>query len=338
MLIDVMASPRGQARRALRRGLCGPVVVAASLVPSAICARGQTDQTLLLKPWDGPGPVELEAAFRWTPDSAPRGSSGNSSASEYASKGRVRLDDQHELNPALGYDTFGLSLHDSLGRVPSSLTDSSVAFATPITKIDEWFVGVGAGFGYAGDRGLANSESWYGKGSVTAGRKFEGGGALAVWIEYDGNHALFPDVPVPGIAYADSLSDSIDYVLGLPDSSISWRPNDTLELSAEWAVPFTIDASIEQKIGGGFSIVASFLDRTHQFHAERLRNIDRLMFTERRVEIGLFWKPDARVKVGASVGYAFDRSIDSGFDDRDTDHVLGLPDRPMFSVEATIAF
>lgn len=111
----------------------------------------------------------------------------------------------------LGYDTFGLSLHDEKGRVPSSLTDSSIGFATPITKVEEWFVGIGAGVGYAGDRGLGNSDSWYGKGAVTVGREFADGSALAIWVEYDGNRVLFPDMPLPGIAYADKLGESFEY-------------------------------------------------------------------------------------------------------------------------------
>jgi len=68
--------------------------------------------------------------------------------------------------------------------VPLNLTDSSVAFATPITKTDDWFMAVGASFGYASDRGLANSDSWYEKGSVTAGRSphavVSQGGALSL--------------------------------------------------------------------------------------------------------------------------------------------------------------
>lgn len=85
-------------------------------------------------------------------------------------------------------------------------------------------------------------------------------------------------------------------MLGFPDSFFSWRATETLEISIEWAVPFTIDASIEQQLGNGFSIVGSFVDQTHQFRAERLRDIDRLIFNERRVEIGLHWSPDPRVR------------------------------------------
>lgn len=314
------------------------VLVVAAVSFGAISARAQTDQSLLLNPWNGPGSTEVQAAFRWTPDSVPRGSAGNSSLAEYASRGRVRLDDSHELNPVLGFDAFGLSLRDRSGRVPSGLTDSSIAFASPITEIDDWFVGMGAGAGYAGDRGLANSDAWYGKGAVTVGREFADGSALAIWVEYDGNRVLFPDVPLPGIAYADKIDESFEYVLGFPDSYFAWRPTETLEISIEWALPFTIDASIEQELGHGFSIVGSFVDQTHQFHAGRLRGIDRLMFNERRLEIGLYWSPDPRVRIGAIVGYAFDRDFSVGFDDRNADHLVGLPDRPVFSVQATIGF
>lgn len=315
---------------------CAAAALAATLVPSAALA--QTDESLLLKPFESNQVLEAGASAIWIPRSTPGGSIGGSGMVETFSTGRFRLSTEHELNPSLGYDFSRIQVRDRQGRIPNALSDESLALATPLGQIGDWFVAVGAGAGYAGDEAFGNPSAWYAKGQFTVGRELGPDEALVFWLDYDGNRTLFPDIPLPSFGYSRKLGEQADLLIGFPTSDITWRPNDRLKIDLSWEAPVTFGAEVELKLSDSWALEATYADDERAFHITGSRDVDRLFYKEQRIEAGVQWSPIPNVKVLGAGGLAFGRSFSSGFDDRDQDRIAQVPDRPFVRAQVEIAF
>jgi hypothetical protein len=312
-------------------------MAAALLSSTAIssAALGQTDESLLLKPWKDDQRIEASMSFLWSPHGAP-GSSG--ALTEESGSGRFRLSVEHELNPTLGLDFYRLETNDVTGRTPGVLTDQSIALASPVGRLGDWFVAARAGIGYAGEGAYEDGNAWYAKGSLTVGRDLPGGAGLVLWLDYDGNRALFPDVPLPHVEYSKDFGDDLSILIGLPDCSIEWHPTRNVAVSASWTAPLTFEASANLNLGNGVSIFASYRDDTKAFHAPSLRDNQRLFYDFHRVETGVRYEPVPSASFSATVGYGFQQSFKTGFDERDLSHLSSIPDGPFLSVGIRISF
>jgi hypothetical protein len=300
-------------------------------------ARAQTDESLLVGSAQDATPLHLEGAALVYPV---MGASERSQKPfwELSSEGRVRLDDSHELNPILGYSFFELRPGRPLGPLGSDTVDGSLAFATPITKVGDWFVGARIGAGYAGDHPFANSDAWYGLASVSAGRRFSNDDKLLLWLEYDGNRTLFPGVPIPQFAYAGSINPQTDYVIGIPESSIEFRPDPNLTLSLKYDALFSFDADAEWKLTEQFSAVLEYTSQEHAFHSSELSGSKRVFYDEQRADIGLRWRASKSLSAGLVAGYGFGRKISTGYDDRDRSTAESLSDGWFFRAEVSLEF
>lgn len=315
-------------------------VLASGVLAAMFCAvaSAQTDQKLLFADWKKDATFETTADALLFQRASMGGASPASSASEYTATGRVRLDTSREINPSFGYDVYVLDTSDPMNRVPGRLTDASMAFATPIAKVDDWFLAFSVGAGYAGDKAFGNSDSWYGIGTFSAGTELSSHEQLLLWIEYNGNHTLFPDVPIPFIAYANQVSESFSFVLGIPESDLEWHPTDRLTVKLEWDAPFTIDAGAELELSKGVTLLARFQDQTHAFHAEGLKRIDRIFYSERRAEAGIRLDPFEQFGLVFAAGYAFGREFQQGFDDRNLDRITRFGDTPYVRLGIDVKF
>jgi hypothetical protein len=313
----------------MSRALASMVVMCA-LASSALA---QTDESLLIGSARDENALHLEATALVYPSSGAR-----STLWEFLSEGRLRLDDTHDLNPILGYSWFEFRSAQRLGPVDGDLVDGSLAFATPVATVGDWFIGALAGAGYAGDHPFSNSAAWYGLASVSAGRSFSNNDKLLVWLDYNGNRTLFPGVPVPQFAYSGSLNKQTDYVIGIPESSIEFRPDPRLTLSLKYDAPFSFDGEIEWKLTGQLGAVLGYVTEEHAFHSADLPGSKRVFVEEQRADAGLRWSASEHLKCSLLAGYGFGRHISTGFDDRDRSRVMSLSDGWFFSALISLEF
>ena len=331
----------GRSHLRCRRAWAGGAAATGVVLALTGAAAGQTDESLLLKPWEGSRIIEAEAQTIWMPRSAPAGSVGLSTLIDTTSDGRVRLSTEHELNPTIGYEFTRLQVRDREGRVPNGLIDVSGAVASPLFTFgptDAWFLGARAGVGYAGDEAFGNSDAWYGKGSVSVGRELAKDEDIIFWLDYDGNRTFFPDIPLPHIAYVREVSEQFSFVLGLPDSALSWKPTRGLYVEVNWQAPFSFDATVTQSLGGGLKVFAGYHDVTEAFHLESLRSEDRLFYNANRLEAGVRYDLSVGWSIDAGVGYGFGQSLKTGFSQFGWETLAHLPDRPYLRFGATLAF
>lgn len=317
----------------------------AALALAAAHAHAQTDQSLLLKPWDGPAILETATEFTWTPRTHPdNGPSG--AVLEFASAGRVQLTDQYELRPAIGYDVYRLQISHAPANIPPVLSDESVAFATPIAKLDDdWFLAASAGVGYAGDDAFHRGTAWYAKAAFTAGTKLSDKNSLALWLDYNGNRTLFPDLPLPQFAFSHD-DDTLEYVLGIPESSLTWNPTPRFTLDASYDFPLDLDVQAHLHLTGhttpkdpaGLDLIARAVHESHAFHAQGLPDHQRLFFEEQRAELALRFQGPCRSYAQLGLAWVFSREFSTGFDERNLSTTQSYSDALALRFELGLVF
>jgi hypothetical protein len=335
----MLQSARRQSSR--RRGLWAWAPAAAALGAAVLChpVHAQTGPTLLLKPFPKEQAIEGRADALFIEPGHTKKGDDAFRLSAYESQGRWRVQPGNLISPRVGWDFTFLDLHTRSPGLPDQLADQSVAVAMPVAKFGEWIVGASAGLGYAGDRPFADGDAWYGKGTLSVFRLFNDTDALVFALDYDGNRTILPDVPLPGIAYTKRVARDLFFVVGVPVTSVEWRPDDRLRVEVVYTLPDTLDASVGYRVARGVTVFGNFENRREAFHLDGLRaNYDRLLFEQRRAEIGLRWEPKKDVMFNLAGGYAFGQEFSTGFDSRETDLVADLSDEPYVRVGVDIRF
>jgi hypothetical protein len=236
-----------------------------------------------------------------------------------------------QLSPAVGYSLNWIEI-DADGRgLPDRLVDASLAVGSALAQSGEWWFAGLAGVGYAGDKPLADADAWYLRVDLIVGRNLWDGILVAV-LDYDGNRSVFPDIPLPGIAYSSKISEQLLYVVGVPISSVTWKPSKELRVDVTWTIPSALDVLARYEIGVGISIYGRYDDRTSAFDLDGTSDTQRLFFLQRRAEAGLHWSPNAKFGVVLGVGLAFSQELASGFDKRDLDKVAKISDEPFVRI------
>jgi hypothetical protein len=213
-----------------------------------------------------------------------------------------------------------------------------VAVAFGLGRCDDWEVGAVVGFGYAGNSPFGDASAWYAKADLIVSTKFDENSGLQIILDYNGNRTIFPDLPLPAVAYWRKSSDQLSYSVGLPYSSITWKPLDTLTIHADYAVPFTIDATVTWQVLEQLAIFGGFHNRYDAFFIDGLDKERRHFFRQRSVEAGVRWSPCRNIDLSLAGGYAFDQEIEVGFDARDTDSVVEFSDEPFVRIAAEMRF
>ena len=300
-------------------------------------APAQTTSELLINPWD-------EDAFQTNGEAVLfesgrlRGAGSSVQLSEVESEGRWRFGGENDYGPSLGYALNFLSLRGSQRLVPGQLADASVGGAVPVSRVGQWSLAASAAVGYAGDRPFADGAAWYGRATLLASRQIRPGAQLIFLLEYDGNRGILPDVPLPEVAYRSKVSEQLEYVLGYPTTSVTWKPINHVDLDVNWYVPDSFDATAEYTLGEHWSVFGGFSARDFPYHVSQLHGDRRLFFLENRFEAGLKWKPGDALSFTLAGGYAFDRRFDRGFDEFDLKGVTALSSQPYLRVGLNLSF
>ena len=238
---------------------------------------------------------------------------------------------------AFGYDAHHLGIDTLDPAIPERLSDLSAGLGGLYTVNDNLRLGGTLGAGYASNRPFAEAEGLYGLASIVAEFPIDDSSSITAILSYDGNRTLFPDLPLPAVMYNHRVSDKLFYVVGIPYSTIRYRPAPQWDLSLGYSLPLTLDATARYHFSRAFSLYASYDQLYDAYWIEEEEN-RRLFFVQRRVELGGTYRANGRaaVDVTVAVGYAFDMSFERGWDVRDLDTVRDLEAQPY--VRAGVGF
>lgn len=248
----------------------------------------------------------------------------------WESYGRVRFLPDSPRSPAIGYRLLTADFGFGVPDLPNGMNDIALAVGAPLLEWDGWTFSLIGGAGYAGDTPFGDPNAWYGIAHAIFDRQLSETDRLAFTLDYRGNNALLPDVPLPGIRYTRT-GDTLTWTIGYPFNQVTWKPDPRWTLSASYEVPHTADARVAYDVGAGWSLYAQFSNFFHPFTFAgdpSDRGIDRWFFQMRRVEAGVRFIHGKWIDAAIGVGYAFDQTLDRGFDIRNLNQRAAFADRP----------
>ena len=254
------------------------------------------------------------------------------------SVGRFRFVPAEQASPTVGYRYLTINFDTDSPLLPDTLDEVSVAGGTRLGQVAGGEVGVVAGAGYSGDNLFADANGVFGIGHVTWRRPLDGRSSLALTLDYNGNRALLPDVPLPGFAYERRVSERLAYVVGFPRSSLEARLAPRVTVAAAYEAPLTADAGVHWQIGPKLALTADYASFLNGFNLDGEPRTERLFYRMQRAEVGVrYAEPDFVFKglsldVAVVAGYAFDQRFGRSFDVRGLEATFGLEDVPYAGV------
>jgi len=286
----------------------------------------QTDTGQMFQPFREEQMLELNVSAFRTETGHIKKTDESFALSQYQSQGRLRLTDKLKVNPTIGYDLLLLDLKTSNATVPRNLSDVSIGFATPFYQFESgWYLAGSVGVGYAGDKTFDYSGGYYGKTTFIVGKEFERKNSLLFALSYDGNRTIFPDIPLPAIVYTKIINPTLELGLGIPFTTVRYRPMDRWLFEATVSIG-DISGRVQYDVSDQIHLFAAAESVERAFRIDALSNHDRLLFEQRRAELGVVYSPSKWVGITAAVGYAFSQKFGVGFDVRDTDLLYKFSD------------
>jgi len=211
---------------------------------------------------------------------------------------------------ALDVDRLDFDSRDP--RVPAHLTDVSIAAGLRIADLgNRWELFGTLGAGHASDRTFDDDRGWYAKGSVSATRGFRKLDRLGVFLDFDGNRGLYPDVPIPGASYQWFVNEEWLLILGFPLTRVVWRPTRKLEVAAGGVAIFSgrLEAVASYAFVEEWAAFVRYATEQRPFHVEGTPRDERLAYSEMRAELGCRWRPGKELQFSLAAGFAFDRRL-----------------------------
>lgn len=337
----LLPGDRPPVSRALLLAFC----TAVALLPPA---GAQTGPSIVIKPW-----LEEPHWADTFDDILVFGKTETVEAGEDArvfywdSRGRIKFD-KADGDPAygvLGYKVITLDNSSANDVVSGQLND--IALSTPVRLpelIEGWRIDLIGGAGTANDGHFDGRSSWYGIGALDASAPLGGSGRLHVGVEYDGNRALWPDLPLPYVAWCDAAGGRLRYTVGLPESALWWKPVGGFIIDLKYLFPAKADAVAEYELFAG----SAFLRGVRLF-ALYSRAVEGYFMAEpnrRRLDLGRerrFFHELDRVGAGVrlittildislGVGYSFNHRFKTGWDLRELETYRELEDEWIVSL------
>ena len=114
----------------------------------------------------------------------------------------------------------------------------------------------------------------------------------------------------------------------MPYSSIDWKPIDHLELLGEANLYTDLKASIHYEFIKNWSVYGTYGYVRDAFHVDGLPHDHRLLFYQRRAEVGVRFAPVENFTFKVGIGYGWDGSYRSGFDFRKDKLIADISDEP----------
>jgi hypothetical protein len=263
----------------------------------------------------------------------------------YETEGRLRLNPGDVASTRLGYSFKYFDIASDVPALPKHATDVSVGFATPIGKYEDWIFGVSLAVGYAGAEPFGDGNGWYGKAGLVAFKQIDETTALAIALDYNGNRTFKPDLPLPGFAFIKRIRSDLLLTVGLPVTSIEWKPVEHLRVELSYLLTDNFGARIGYEFVKGLEVYGSVGQRTDAFFLDQQwHSNDRLLYQQRQAEIGLTYRTrdagvgDKDVELTIAAGYAFSREFSVGFDTNDSRLIADVSDEPYIRFAVQVRF
>jgi hypothetical protein len=301
-------------------------------------ATAQTGPDLLVKPWDEGQRVQTSTDGLLNAQGHTREGDTGIRLSTYHALGRWRVFPDSRATPRIGYDVQYWDLESTDPALPRNLWDMTVGFAQPVAEMNGWFAAITGAIGYAGNAPFSDSHAVYGAANAIVGREFSKERALLIALNYNGNRTFFPDVPIPGFAYADRANDYFTYVIGLPYSSITYEPVKGFQVEGGYTLIDTLEAKIAYQFTEHWAVFGEYLDQLSPFHIDGTKADRRLFFHTHEAEIGVRYNPTKHIRLSVSGGWSFGQEFSRGFDDRSLEPVRHLSDTPFARLRFELGF
>jgi hypothetical protein len=287
----------------------------------------QTGPDILIKPWETNQAFDISTeAVLEASNPTQENHSDDVQLNIYDSMGRYRVVPSQKASPTLGYEVMYVDVDTHDPVLPRHLWNASVGFAQPVAEINKWFVVLTGAVGYAGDSPFSDPHAVYFTGNVVVGRKYSDDKILIVALNYDGNRAFLPDIPIPAIEYADRFSPNLAYVIGFPNNTITYEPISGLQVVAGWETLSTFSGRIGWEFKKHYEVYGSYTDRLTGFHLSTLPEDRRLFLQEHRAEVGFRFNVTNVFRFTVGGGWAFGQEFSEGFDSRSTNPMRHLRD------------
>lgn len=227
-------------------------------------------------------------------------------------------------------------------RFPDELWDIQVGAAYRHKFDNGWIGGASLAVGSASDRPFNSIDEVIVKALALLRVPHGARNAWLFSLIYQSDEEIFsdiPNIPVPGIAYQWVPSDRLALVIGVPFSSIEFKPIDKLTLEAQYFPVRRVRARATYEVFRPLRVYVGFdWDSDHWLRADRRHNGDQFVYYEKRFTGGVRF--DLRhVGVVLSGGYAFDRFYFEGnsYSDRDFNRV-DIESGPFLNARLNIRF
>lgn len=318
---------------------------------TAAPARAQSDPRIFL-PFDNDQRVDLSLdAFVFSQGNAEAGGylvdrdadnsidDASTTLTMFEGRGRVGLD-QGDAPIRIGFDATHIDLGISNPELSGDLEliDHAAVVGFPLGEYEEIQVAALVGVGFAGDDAYGNSNAWYAKADLIFNYVTDEVSSVQLILDYNGNRTIFPDLPLPAIAYTHIKDEQLTYTIGIPYSSIHWEPADRLAIDIRFTLPYNFDVSAEYELFEGVFVYGAFDNRRKAFHIDGDDRHRRYFFIQRRLEAGVRWQPVEQVEVRVGGGWAFDQEFRRGFDGLDDDELFEMSDEPYLRIGGSLSF
>jgi hypothetical protein len=306
------------------------VSLVVSIAFAATSAHAQTGSALLLKPLLKEE-ENLESRGDALFQASGKAQDADFDLAIFELEGRFR-EQREKYIPRIGWDLTFFDMSSDIPILDQNLIDTSVGIGLEVGKIGGWGAGLALGIGYAGNAPFGESDAWYGKATLVVGTQLDAKTALGFVLDYDGNRSLYPDVPIPGIAYRHEFDPKLNYTLGLPLSSVTWKPDKPIMVTATWQFVDTLDARVEYTLSPAWIVFGNVAMRKEAFTVDGIPDHDRLLFQGRSIEAGIRWRPWEHTSFLLAGGYAFNQEFSVGYDQGDSDKLADVSDEPYLHV------
>ncbi|QDU72666.1 hypothetical protein [Mucisphaera calidilacus] len=301
-------------------------------------ARAESSLTGVMLPFRGPTNYEIEALGLVVPDAETKNGDLDTDLRVFDLGFRARFGDNPDTVPTMriGLHTFAIDSIDP--ALPESAGD--LFFSGGINHVlnETFTLSWGLGIGYAGE--LRDSDGdWsfdggdqgiYGSAGIGLTQKIDEFSSITYLIDWDGNRSIFPDIPLPGIAYTKRLQTETPFMftVGFPFATVRWTPVDKLNLDATFFYPESFRARIGYRVIEPLEFYGELLARNKAYAIGSLPKDRRLFFRQDLLEAGLKWRFLRGLELTVAGGWAFGQQFTTGYDVRDDTTVRKLSDAP----------
>jgi hypothetical protein len=312
---------------------------------AANTATAQTGANLVLLPWENDAQqgqlAHSYSAFGSGHSNGPS-ATNNFDLQLFETTGRAHVGNDHTLQAPgafnIGFTQVHLDIDTNDPLLPTRLSDTQFAIGKHLFKKGDWDVSAVVGIGFSSSNAYGDSQGHYGRADLIFSKQIDQRSNLTLIANYDGNRSIYPDIPLPAIAYTRQQTDKFQFTVGFPWNRLVWKPKPDVTVKAGFAFPTTFIASTEYQVKSDLQVFLALRNHFNAYHVAGDLEHRRLFFRQRKVETGMNWTPKKNVTLTAAVGYAFDQKFTRGWDVRDTDTIRKISDEPFVRFGLNLEF